>query len=395
MMIESLILHSSLQYYIVPFLQLIFTWSVGVNRNPCFFLWVLNVIFPFIDYFLPLDLRNPTKEESKQLESSLRFKFPIYLAIIFDWLAFISFHNFMYNNYDTLSFMEMGLIIVVSGLAGGSNINVAHELVHKNNRLDNILGMSTLSKNLYMHFYIEHNHGHHRRVATHEDPATSRLNESLYQFLPRSIVGSYLSAWNYEQERISKIEKKTKLNFLNNRVIWYNLSYIVLALVMLFFYGKLGMFCYLVCGVISFVFLEIVNYIEHYGLQRKEISPGVYEKVNITHSWNAPHRFSNYLLFKLQRHSDHHENAYKPYQTLCSYDESPFLPQSYAVCMIIATHPKVWFEVMNEMLEQYKSGKQIKDDKVRNRKILGVMGNIAVFFTGLLICEMSGVTKWI
>ena len=115
----------------------------------------------------------------------------------------------------------------------------------------------------------------------------------------------------------------------------------------------------------SVIILESINYIEHYGLSRKEISPGVYEPVDITHSWNAPHRISNYLLFKLQRHSDHHENSLKPYQTLCSYEKSPQLPQGYAFCILLAFYPKLWFKVMNPLAESYNNKKENKEEKTR------------------------------
>jgi alkane 1-monooxygenase len=112
----------------------------------------------------------------------------------------------------------------------------------------------------------------------------------------------------------------------------------------------------LIIGVTSVLYLEAINYIEHYGLERKQLPDGSFENVNIRHSWNAPHRFSNYILFKLQRHSDHHENALKPYQTLCSYDDSPLLPSGYAACLLLAFFPKFWFEIMNPLVEVYRKG---------------------------------------
>ena len=168
---------------------------------------------------------------------------------------------------------------------------------------------------MYLHFYIEHTHGHHRRVATPEDPTSSRRNETLYQFLPRTIIGSWISAWQYEEKRLG-----TKEISVYNRMHIFILCYLMFPSIIKILYGWSGMLFFLSTAGISIIFLETINYIEHYGLVRKEISPGVYEKVDIKHSWNAPHRLTNYLLFKLQRHSDHHENSYKPYQTLCSYN---------------------------------------------------------------------------
>lgn len=132
---------------------------------------------------------------------------------------------------------------------------------------------------MYLHFYIEHTHGHHKRVATREDPATSRRNETLFQFLPRSVIGSFISAWKYEDARLRDLNKKKLYYLFENRMIWYVTCYLIFPLVMLHFYGYLGMIVFTIAAVQSFLFLEIVNYIEHYGLSRKEIAPGVYEKV--------------------------------------------------------------------------------------------------------------------
>lgn len=125
------------------------------------------------------------------------------------------------------------------------------------------------------------------------------------------------------------------------------------------------MLTHFVIAFMSVVLLEIINYIEHYGLQRKKLDNGDYENVTIKHSWNAPHRLSNYLLFKLQRHSDHHENALKPYQILCSYDESPTLPTGYLGCILLAIYPKIWFKIMNHLLNHISKGEIPSKDNVK------------------------------
>ena len=389
---ETFLLHSSFQYYIVPGLMMYFSWSITNYQNSCFLLWVIHVLLPFLDCLCPLDHRNPSKDEIKSLENQLRFKFPLYLAVILDWSFLFYVQNWLYYHISEMSYLQILFLAISAGYAGGSNINIAHELLHKNNLLDKFMGLSTLSKNMYLHFYIEHVHGHHRRVATPEDPTSSRKGETLYQFLPRTIIGSWISAWKYEEKRLG-----TKEFSLNNRMHIFSICYVAIPSVIKFFYGWTGVLFFLTSALISVLFLETINYIEHYGLERKEISSGVYEKVDIKHSWNAPHRFTNYLLFKLQRHSDHHENAYKPYQTLCSYDESPFLPHGYTVCLLLATNPGAWFEVMDEMLENYRIGKKVNADEVmkRNWKIYKVLAQHTLIFTSLWMLEAVGVWKLI
>jgi alkane 1-monooxygenase len=180
-------------------------------------------------------------------------------------------------------------------------------------------------KNFYMHFTIEHLYGHHKKVATPDDPATSQKGMTLYQFLPKSIIGSYISAF-----KINPIF--TTLTTIGS-FLFFSLMYKVggLFLLAIAFLSGFG----------GALVLEVINYIEHYGLERKRNADGSYERVTIRHSWNAPHRFTNYMFYKLQRHSDHHENSLKPYQTLCSYEDSPQLPHGYIGCVIIAIFPSV------------------------------------------------------
>lgn len=392
--LDTFLLNSSLQYYIIPVLILYFTYSITTYQNPCFLLWVIHVLFPLLDYLLPLDQRNPTKAEQNTIENQHRFKFPLYLAVILDWCAlFYVQHWYFYNAYR-LSYAETLLLFLSGGYSGASNINIAHELLHKDNFIDKFLGLLTLSKNLYLHFYIEHTHGHHKRVATREDPASSRRDESLYTFLPRTLVGSWVSAWKYEEKRLGTSEFSLK-----NRMHLFGLCYCLFVGSVNLVYGIRGVMLFVTSAVISVVFLETINYIEHYGLERKELSPGVYEKVSIVHSWNAPHRLTNYLLFKLQRHSDHHENSYKPYQTLCTYERSPQLPHGYTVCLLLAASPKAWFSVMNPLLDEYKketsSETNKKNKKKRDLQVLSVVLQHAVIFTVLWGAELLGLTKLI
>lgn len=386
--IETSLLHSSWQYYIPILFFCIFAWTLFEKNSPCFQIWVRQVIFPLFDVILPLDNRNPTKEEMKKLESQLKFRFPLYLRLILDWFFVLYAQHWFYENHESMSYLQIFFTIYAVGSSMSGNINIAHELMHKNNFLDKFLGMTTLIKNMYLHFYLEHIHGHHRRVATPEDPTTARRNETVFQFLPRTIIGSWISAWQYEEKRIGSREFS-----FHNRMHLFTICYIIVPTIVKFIYGWTGLAFFLSTAFLSAVFLEIVNYVEHYGLERKEISPGVYEKVDIKHSWNAPHRFTNYITYKLQRHSDHHENSYKPYQTLCSYENSPVLPHGYNVCIILSLNPKAWFDVMNERVDDYKAGIKRSQEDIQkiNWKIYKVLARQSIAFTLIWIFEIIGV----
>jgi alkane 1-monooxygenase len=243
-----------------------------------------------------------------------------------------------------------------------------------------------LMKNLYMHFFIEHNNGHHRNVATPLDPATSKCGETFYNFLPKTIIGGFLSAWEIENERC--VREYGKKYSIGNKMIYFSLSYIVIPIFVSFLFGFKAACLFIITAFFSVVLLESINYIEHYGLERKIQPDGKYENINITHSWNAPHRVSNYLLFKLQRHSDHHENSLKPYQTLCSYEESPTLPTGYSVCLLMSFFPRVWFNIMNPLVELYIKGEKVTEQKMKgiNSLLLKFIVKVnLVLFTMLLV----------
>lgn len=358
---ESLI-HSSFQYYCVIFLYVLAFITIKYFDNPYFVIWVAYSFIPLLDELLTLDVRNPTKSEVKQLENDLRFKLPLYISLFVDWMFSIFILNHAVSHEFSL-FKFIGYILISANNSAG-NINISHELMHKDNPLDQLLGSLTLSKNLYMHFYIEHVHGHHKNVATPNDPATSRLNQTLYQFFPQTILGSLKSAWNIEKKRLLEVEKTSVWTY-KNRMFYYALNNIILPIIVYKIWGFIGMVLFVGMGLGGSLILEVINYLEHYGLQRKEISPGVYEPVKIQHSWNTSHRISNYFLFKLQRHSDHHENGYKPYQILATYDDSPQLPHGYTVLLVLTWFPKLFFSIMNEYVSKYQNGIEIKEELVK------------------------------
>jgi len=271
----------------------------------------------------------------------------------------------------------------------GTAFTTSHELNHKPNIFDKIIGTLSMSKSFYMHFLIAHNQGHHRDVATFDDPATSRFNESYYRFLPRIIYGTFVSAWEIENRYCD--EKHGTACTLRNRMIWFTLAILLFPLIFLRLYGYKGMMLQIAIGIGSVMLLELVNYIEHYGLKRKKLESGQYENVNNTHSWNAPHRMTNYMLFKLQRHSDHHENALKPYQNLCTYEDSPLLPNGYPLCIIMALYPKLWFDIMNPVVQSYQSGGKPSPKLIEtnNKKLFKFVFDINIFLFAVILIQFG------
>ncbi len=242
----------------------------------------------------------------------------------------------------------IGLILSLGLVLGGVGINVAHELGHRPNKFDQTLSKLMLLPSIYMHFFVEHNQGHHKNVGTEGDAATARRNEWLYQFWIRSVITGYISAWQIENKRCRR-KFGTALTF-KNQLIQFTLAEIFYFAVIAAFFGLQIVLIMALSGIVGLLLLETVNYIEHYGLERKKLNENRYEKVEPHHSWNSNHLMGRLLLFELSRHSDHHYKPTKPYQILNHHDNSPQLPAGYPGMMLLSLFPPMWFAVMNRRI---------------------------------------------
>jgi len=302
------------------------------------------VFIPLLEFLMSADVNNNTPDE-EQTRSSIRlFDWLLYLnvPIVFGIIIWSAFYSSLYPPQGIEWF---GYISALGILLGASGINVAHELGHRNNGFDRILAKLLLLPSHYMHFIIEHNLGHHKYVSTPQDPATARLKEPVYQFWVRSAALSYFHAWRIE----SKFLKSKGLSTWSvaNRMIQFLVAQLGYNLMIFFFFGFVPWIMLFAAGVFSFLLLETINYIEHYGLVRSKLPSGRYEPVQPHHSWNADYPIGRILLYELTRHSDHHYKADRKYQILRSMSEAPVLPLGYPGSMLLALLPPVWFYVMN------------------------------------------------
>jgi alkane 1-monooxygenase len=253
-----------------------------------------------------------------------------------------------------LSGLELAAIIASLGVVnGGGGINIAHELMHRKSRWHRAGAEALMTLVSYPHFCVEHVLGHHRKVATPDDAASSRLHESFYRFYPRTVVQSLTSAWTLEGERCKK--RGISPTSLRSRRLRYPLVLGVIYLGVLFALGPVALGLFMAQGVLAFSLLEGINYIEHYGLTRRRLPSGSYERVRPQHSWNSAHRVSNYVLFNLARHSDHHYLASREYDRLRHHEDAPQLPTGYAGMVLLALVPPLWFRVMNPRVEAWNA----------------------------------------
>lgn len=243
--------------------------------------------------------------------------------------------------------LEWGQLVVfalaVGTVTGSLGITIAHELGHRSSRLDRFIAKALLVTVCYGHFFVEHVRGHHVRVATPEDPATAPRGMSVYRFIVRSVIGSYLHAWKLE---VMRLERKGRRAWPENWVLVGTLLSLALAVAAGWAAGVHGVALFVLQAAWAFVLLEIVNYIEHYGLQRRRID-GKYEPVREEHSWNADFTVSNWILFNLQLHSDHHAHMERPYEALRTVPGAPQMPAGYPAMVLLALVPPLWFATMD------------------------------------------------
>jgi alkane 1-monooxygenase len=309
-------------------------------------------VFPIIDTVLWRDRRNVPETDEARVGAARYYRVLTYLYIPLQYASLV-YACTIWASGDLRWFEALGLA-VTTGIVAGIAINTAHELGHKRPALERWLSKVALAQSAYGHFHLEHNRGHHQKVSTPEDPASSRLGESFWEFLPRTVVGSLRSAVRLERERSERLGQR----------FWSPRNELLNAWVMsvVLFGGLVAVFGWSVApwlavqAVVGFCLLEVVNYIEHYGLLRQQRPDGRYERCRPEHSWNASNVVSNLLLYQLQRHSDHHAFPTRRYQVLRHFDDVPQLPTGYAGMIVLATIPPVWRRVMDHRVVDFYDG---------------------------------------
>jgi alkane 1-monooxygenase len=316
---------------------------------------------PLLDLVAGLDRSNPPDDAIEALEADRYYRWITYLFLPIQYAGFIAAMYVIANGApfgpgDLSLVAKIGLALTI-GTIGGIGINTAHELGHKREANERWLSKIALAQSFYGHFYIEHNRGHHVRVATPEDPASSRLGESFYAFWPRTVLGSLKSAWRVEKKRYARKQQhpfRPGNDVLN---AWVMSAVLFGALVI--WLGP-AILPYLVLqAVVGFSLLEVVNYMEHYGMLRQKVGNGTrqrYERVDPSHSWNSNNIATNVLLYHLQRHSDHHANPTRRYQTLRDFEESPVLPTGYAGMIVLSLFPPLYRRVMDKRVLAHFDG---------------------------------------
>jgi alkane 1-monooxygenase len=318
--------------------------------------WALVIygfgLIPLIELFVKGSKENRTAEQEEKALNDRVYDFLVYSIVPLQYGLVVLF---LFSIQRELLWWELAGKVMTLGMACGVfGINVGHELGHRLKKSEQWMAKALLLTSQYMHFFIEHNRGHHNRVSTQDDPASSRFNEPVYIFWFRSMVMGYFSAWHLEQFRLSKLGKLWW--HYSNEMIHYTLIQAAFLGIIAAAFNVQTMFLYWAAAIVGILLLETVNYIEHYGLGRHKGEVG-YHKVLPIHSWNSNHELGRGILFELSRHSDHHFRANRKYQILRYHEASPQMPTGYPGMMVLSLFPPLWFAVMNPRVralqEQY------------------------------------------
>ncbi len=335
-------------YFVTP-LILIFSSSLGLIIDPSWsvspFIWVF-IIVPIIDLVLPyLSKEDVDLKENVFHNFSILFVLPCILFLIIFGLIVVS--------NPSITFLTAAFLGAAVGMSGGSiGITTAHELIHRHNKFMRGIGVLLLIVCCYGHFRIEHIYGHHRNVATKEDPATARRGENFYFYFIRCVINSVISSWKIEKNILDK--RNIKIFSIRNRMLHYFVLEFLFLLVAYLFAGINGLVFVVFHSFVSIILLELVNYIQHYGLERKKQN-GRYERFTDLHSWNSRHISANWSTFNLGLHAEHHQTASKHYPLLSQEEKAIEMPANYSIMLIMALIPPIWFFVMHKKIDNLKT----------------------------------------
>jgi alkane 1-monooxygenase len=337
-----------LLFFSIPALPFIAWWMSSRGGSWEAWVWLVPfqyfVFIPVVDWLIGADSRNPSPGQEEDMLSE-RYYTALLLLCVPLQLAVVVFGAWVFATADMPVWARLVWAVSIGFIGGVQAINTAHELIHKNKRLQQWSGGLLLSMVGYASFKFEHIYRHHVHVSTPLDNSSAPLGQSVYAFLFKAYRDNLPAAFRLERAQRQRLNKPLQW-WRFELTAWYGIT-LAIAAVLTLVWGWAALIYFVIQCVMAVFLLEVVNYIEHYGLQRNKLPDGRYERVDVRHSWNANFLLTNWVLFQLQRHSDHHAHAARPYQCLRHFDSSPQLPFGYATMILLAVVPPLWRAVMD------------------------------------------------
>lgn len=343
----------------LPFVSYALIGQFGqANLFAWFTVFVVFGVIPVLDWIVGQDPVNPDEQAEVPALAEEKYYRVLTLMVVPAQLVLTVGGAVMWAQmWEQLNLLgHLGWLVSVGVASGAVAITVGHELTHKDELLEQLAGGFLLSMVTYGGFKVEHIRGHHVHVSTPEDASSARFGQSLYGFLPHAWTHNFLNAWKLEAKELRR-RGHSPFSWRNELIWWYGISAAFLTGFALAF-GWMGAVYFAATSFIAFTTLEVINYVEHYGLHRRKLENGRYERTTIHHSWNSNYLLTNLILFHLQRHSDHHAFAKRRYQTLRHHEQSPQLPLGYAGMFVLALVPPLWFRVMNPRVKAYYANEE-------------------------------------
>ena len=333
---------------VFPVIAALGLWQGGL------WVWLLPLItfgaVPLAELVIQPVTRNRSAEEEARVRADRRFDWLVYSFVVAQW-ALVGLFVFQAGT-GAYSGVELAGAIFTLGICCGTfGINVGHELGHRRTKFEQRLAKAALMSSLYGHFYIEHNRGHHRFVATDDDVVSARRGDLIFTHWFRSVPGTWMTSWRLERDRLAK-KGRSPWTLDNEHLQIQAVQLLIVAAIAA--WSPFAALAFVGAATVGFLLLETVNYIEHYGLRRDKVK-GRWERVRPVHSWNSDHPIGRALLFELSRHSDHHANPGRPFEALRSFPEAPQFPTGYPGMIVLAMCPPLFFAVMNPRLDQWAS----------------------------------------
>lgn len=339
----------ALSFTMAPMVAIAVTFGGWWIALPFFYGWVC---IGMLDQAMGLDTGNmdPATEERVLFwhKAVIWAWFPVQMGLMVFSLWMITFPGHMTTTEQVFAALALGIP------TGAIGITFAHELVHQRNRWERWMGEALLVSTAYGHFATEHVFGHHVTVATPRDAASARKGQGFYTFFIRTVVCGFLSAWRIDCDRMAR--RGLPVWHRTNPWWRYALALAAWLAFAVWLAGGWGIALFFIQCFMAVYQLEAVNYVEHYGLTRKHLGNGKFERVQPHHSWNASHKVSNWMLINLQRHSDHHFRPDRRFPLLQhhSWEEAPQLPHSYPAMVAVALNPPLWFRIMDRRVDRWR-----------------------------------------
>ena len=306
-------------------------------------------IIPIIDLVVGEDRINAPVEAEPELENKIIYRAMCWLFLPLQYITMFYLYGVL--TQSDLAFYELVGLTLSMVLGIGMGASVSHELGHRPALIDRLTSILMMAPFNMTDFYIYHNFGHHKSVATPEDHAAARYGQSLWQFVFRSIYNKSRSAWQIEAVRLQR--NGLPAFHWRNQMIWLASLPLILLITLTALYGWVVVPLFIGQCFIGRMILGIADYLEHYGLARRKLASGEYEAVRTDHSWDDAYLVSSLMFCQIDRHSDHHANEGRPYQILRVIEGAPRLPYGYMVMMFVAMIPPLWRKMMHPLVDAY------------------------------------------